>query len=129
MIDTIHLQKAAFFEKYQVYDCCYQIRCNGKTYQGHYSNDIGWELEADTPDYAEEDLEEILAWLWNNYQWDKIEHDLDNVFVEIVSESAQSNTEVNKLISMLNKNLSSDLKNILRQTLQNKHGIDLTSEE
>ena len=108
MIDTIHLQKAAFFEKYQVYDCCYQIRCNGKSYQGHYSNDIGWELEAESPNGSEQQLENILDWLWRNYQWDKVQRDLNNVHIEFISETQQTTTEINKLIYMLNNNPSSD---------------------
>ena len=127
MIDSIHLQKAKFFEKYQVYDCLYQISSNGKTFRGYYSNDVGWQLEADTPDCSEDLLENVLDWLWNNYRWDKIERDLSDVHVALISEIEQTNTEINKLISMLNNNPSSDLEHILRKTLKIKYGLDSTS--
>ena len=127
MIDSIHLQKAEFFEKYQVYDCLYQICSDGKTFKGHYSNDVGWQLDAESPDCSEDLLENVLDWLWNNYRWDKIERDLSNVHIEFVSEIQQTTKEINKLISMLNNNPSSDLDHIIKQTLQTKYGLDFPS--
>ena len=108
MIDSIRLQKAEFVEKYQIYDCLYQISSNGKTFRGYYSNDVGWQIEAESPDCSEQQLENILDWLWRNYQWDKVQRDLNNVHIEFISETQQTTTEINKLIYMLNNNPSSD---------------------
>ena len=127
MIDSIHLQKAEFLEKYHAYDCQYQIKSSGETYRGYYSNDTGWELEAESPNGSEQQLENILDWLWRNYQWDKVQRDLNNVHIEFISETQQTNTEINKLISMLNNNPSSDLEHILRKTLKIKYGLDSTT--
>ena len=108
MIDSIHLQKAEFLEKYHAYDCQYQIKSSGETYRGYYSNDTGLELEAESPNCSEQQLENILDWLWRNYQWDKVQRDLNNVHIEFISETQQTTTEINKLIYMLNNNPSSD---------------------
>jgi hypothetical protein len=127
MIDSIHLQKAEFLEKYHAYDCQYQIKSNGETYRGYYSTETGWKLAAERPDCSEPQLENILDWLWSNYQWDKVQGDLNNVNIEFVSEIQQTTKEINKLISMLNNNPSSDLDHILKQTLQTEYGLDFPS--
>ena len=79
------------------------------------------------PTVQNHQLENILDWLWSNYQWDKVQGDLSNVQVALISEIEQTNTEINKLISMLNNNPSSDLEHILRKTLKIKYGLDSTS--